>query len=131
MKKIFTAMTLSVSLSICACSTGNFAGSNNDTPDQWVKVKQTAGQDFVVDTGNGKKGGNISLKFDFPEESFSVKASVNGTRPRRPQDITHCRLYLTTSATDPLKVTDLKFMSAVLPYPGTATPGALRRFTLA
>lgn len=65
-----------------------------------------------------KNGADISFKLGF-SKSFAIKANVDGVRPRNTSDITHVKFYLTTSSTDPLITSDLKFTSDVVAYSTT------------
>ncbi|MFN4151598.1 MAG: hypothetical protein ACK4IX_11695, partial [Candidatus Sericytochromatia bacterium] len=65
-----------------------------------------------------KNGADISFKLGFSKK-FTVKDNVDGVRPRNTSDITHVKFYLTTSSTDPLITSDLKFTSDVVAYSTT------------
>lgn len=73
---------------------------------------------FIGDAGNGKKGADISITFNF--QNFNTKTTANGIPPKRVSDIATAKLYLTTSNTDPLNTASLVFTSGSLAYSGTA-----------
>lgn len=75
---------------------------------------------YLGDVGKGKKGGNVSVTLGFGDNTFGTKATANGTPPTLVSAVTHAKLYLTTSNTDPLLGTALKFTSSVLTYTGAS-----------
>jgi hypothetical protein len=118
MKKITGSLAVLASLGMISCSAGNIASVNNQ---QVIKpgTVTAANTVFVGDVGKGVKGANISVTFNFAPEKFETKATADGSAPKKPSDVTHAVLYLTTSSSDPLLETALKFTSTVLSYTGT------------
>jgi hypothetical protein len=114
MKKISGILTTLVSLGLISCSTG----VNNAPVSKPATV--TAAETIVVgDVGKGVKGADISVSFNFGPDKFATKATADGTAPKKVSDVTHAKLYLTTSSTDPLLSTALKYTSAVMSYTGS------------
>lgn len=95
-----------------------FSGCNTSPPvkiNEYVTKENIKSTPTSFDVGNGKKGATIPLKFGFLDK-FKVKANLDGVRPKKTTDITHVKFYLTTSNTDPLNSSDLKFTSSVISY---------------
>lgn len=103
-------LVTSILLVTSACS--NFNQVSN------VSTQKAPEKITTYNVGINQKGANISFKLGFSNK-FTVKDNVNCTRPRNTSDITHVKFYLTTSSTDPLNTSDLKFTSEVVSYSNT------------
>jgi hypothetical protein len=113
MFNIKRSIALTVFLGLSACYTGGQAPI--PAYEANTKVINSLAQNLDVTNSDGA---SISVILDF--NNFTAKANSNGILPRQPADVASVKLYLTTSATDPLNPSALIFTSNILTFSGTA-----------